>query len=323
MSYYNSSYSASDYGEYNFNSCPISYHHSQTPYFMLYNDYEYNQQNYVYDPNLNYAPSTPSQSCYQTISSCYGTNFSDSKSIKYDPNYDMTSELVIYYNKLEFNEPAFEEYDPTPYGGGYDMAETYGKPLSPSDKICYPRSGSSSIKPPFDSIPVESIVPLPIVEEGFDKKEHIPQKVAEEEKKMEVEDKSNGTHDVKPYEDEDSDKNPHEEDYASGSEVDEYNEKKVAPQYVPSGYGLEAMDICETLFGYWPCLARMKREQQCYEEVYDRGNNYMYDNMWKGAADYLFGNQDSYGGGIREDRNSSNSYEGDIVVYGYERHYPT
>lgn len=40
----------------------------------------------------------------------------------------------------EFNEVEFEEYDPTPYDGGYDIALTYGKPLSPSDAVCYPRS---------------------------------------------------------------------------------------------------------------------------------------------------------------------------------------
>ncbi|CAL0309453.1 unnamed protein product [Lupinus luteus] len=40
------------------------------------------------------------------------------------------------------------------------------------------------------------------------------------------------------------------------------------------------------------------------------------------SADYIFGNPDSYGGGIREDGNNSSSYGGDLVVYGYERHYP-
>jgi hypothetical protein len=34
---------------------------------------------------------------------------------------------------------------------------------------------------------------------------------------------------------------------------------KLVPQYPPSGYGLEAMDLCESLFGYWPCLALEKR----------------------------------------------------------------
>jgi hypothetical protein len=38
----------------------------------------------------------------------------------------------------------------------------------------------------------------------------------------------------------------------------------------PSGYGLEAMDLCESLFGYWPCLTRENRGcsdgQECVGE---------------------------------------------------------
>ncbi|CAL0334373.1 unnamed protein product [Lupinus luteus] len=301
MSYYNSAYSGSEYGEYNSNSYAVNYDYYHSPSFMSYNGYDYNQPNYGYDPNM-YYPTTstnyPLQS-YQTISYS-ATTFSDPKSIEYDPNYGMT-QFVISYNTLEFNEPAFDEYDPTPYDGGYDIAMTYGKPLPPSDEICYPRSGSTSIiSTPFDSAPVESIVPLPKVEE--------PRKVAEEEKPKEVEDKSyDDSLDMKP--------NEGEEDYGySGGECDE---KQVeTPQYVPSGYGLEAMDICENLFGYWPCLSRMKREQHWCEELCDRGNNNMHDNMWKGSADYIFGNIDPYG--------NSSSYEGsNLVVYGYdyERHY--
>ncbi|XP_019440315.1 PREDICTED: uncharacterized protein At5g39570 isoform X2 [Lupinus angustifolius] len=313
MSYYNSAYSGSEYGEYNFNSYAVNYEYYHSPSFMTYNGYDYNQPNYGYDPNM-YYPTTstnyPLQS-YQTIAYS-ATTFSDPKSIEYDPNYGM-SQLVISYNTLGFNEPAFDEYDPTPYDGGYDIAKTYGKPLPPSDKICYPRSGSA---------PVESIVPLPKVEERDDEKAMIPQKVAEEEKPKEVEDKSyDDTHDMKPYVGEDSEEKQHEEDNGySGGECDE---KQVAlPQYVPSGYGLEAMDICESMFGYWPCLSRMKREQ----ELCDKGNNNMYDNMWKGSADYIFGNVDPYGGVIRREDGNSSSYGGsELVVYGYEyeSHYLT
>eukprot|EP01018_Ginkgo_biloba_P004342 Gb_02508 [translate_table: standard] len=32
----------------------------------------------------------------------------------------------------------FPEYNPAPYGGGFDLAEVYGKPKSPSEKTCYP-----------------------------------------------------------------------------------------------------------------------------------------------------------------------------------------
>ncbi|KAK8919146.1 hypothetical protein KSP39_PZI020927 [Platanthera zijinensis] len=31
----------------------------------------------------------------------------------------------------------FDDYDPTPYSGGYDQALTYGRPLPPSDETCY------------------------------------------------------------------------------------------------------------------------------------------------------------------------------------------
>ncbi|KAL9392642.1 hypothetical protein Peur_016562 [Populus x canadensis] len=50
------------------------------------------------------------------------------------------TQFIVSYKVSEFNETEFEEYDPTAFGGGYDPAATYGKPLPPSDKICYPSS---------------------------------------------------------------------------------------------------------------------------------------------------------------------------------------
>ncbi|URE33211.1 hypothetical protein MUK42_03440 [Musa troglodytarum] len=38
----------------------------------------------------------------------------------------------------------FDEYDPTPYGGGYDLSLTFGSPLPPSEKTCYPISSGAS-----------------------------------------------------------------------------------------------------------------------------------------------------------------------------------
>ncbi|THU48157.1 hypothetical protein C4D60_Mb09t23270 [Musa balbisiana] len=38
----------------------------------------------------------------------------------------------------------FDEYDPTPYGGGYDLSLTFGRPLPPSEEICYPISSGAS-----------------------------------------------------------------------------------------------------------------------------------------------------------------------------------
>ncbi|XP_071923141.1 uncharacterized protein [Coffea arabica] len=38
----------------------------------------------------------------------------------------------------------FDEYDPTPYSGGYDISLTYGRPLPPSEETCYCSSSSTS-----------------------------------------------------------------------------------------------------------------------------------------------------------------------------------
>ncbi|CAL5019537.1 unnamed protein product [Urochloa decumbens] len=38
----------------------------------------------------------------------------------------------------------FDEYDPTPYGGGYDIALTFGRPLPPSEETCYPISTAAT-----------------------------------------------------------------------------------------------------------------------------------------------------------------------------------
>ncbi|XP_057849262.2 uncharacterized protein LOC131060158 [Cryptomeria japonica] len=38
----------------------------------------------------------------------------------------------------------FPEYDPTPYGGGLDLEELYGKPIVPSEKSCYAPSEPAS-----------------------------------------------------------------------------------------------------------------------------------------------------------------------------------
>ncbi|XP_073113646.1 uncharacterized protein [Elaeis guineensis] len=48
----------------------------------------------------------------------------------------------------DYNEDDFEEYNPHPYQGGYDIALTYGTPLPPSPAICYPLSSSTPGLPP-------------------------------------------------------------------------------------------------------------------------------------------------------------------------------
>ena len=48
-----------------------------------------------------------------------------------------------YYTKDDADVDDFDEYDPTPYSGGYDITVTYGRSLPPSDENCYPLSSLS------------------------------------------------------------------------------------------------------------------------------------------------------------------------------------
>ncbi|KAJ3682946.1 hypothetical protein LUZ60_013173 [Juncus effusus] len=56
----------------------------------------------------------------------------------------------------DFNEDDFEEYNPHPYLGGYDIVRTYGAPLPPSTETCYPISSSSVDSAPVASSPISS-----------------------------------------------------------------------------------------------------------------------------------------------------------------------
>ncbi|CAI9783879.1 unnamed protein product [Fraxinus pennsylvanica] len=51
--------------------------------------------------------------------------------IRHDSTYAKASTSLIQ---------EFDDYDPTPYNGGYDPSKTYGSSLRPSDEICHPRS---------------------------------------------------------------------------------------------------------------------------------------------------------------------------------------
>ncbi|WOH09683.1 hypothetical protein DCAR_0729141 [Daucus carota subsp. sativus] len=54
---------------------------------------------------------------------------------------------MSYYPKGHHGEDEvddFDEYDPTPYGGGYDIHLTYGRPLPPSEETCYRANSSGS-----------------------------------------------------------------------------------------------------------------------------------------------------------------------------------
>ncbi|WOG93291.1 hypothetical protein DCAR_0312572 [Daucus carota subsp. sativus] len=60
---------------------------------------------------------------------------------------------MAYFSKghnIDDEADDFDEYDPTPYGGGYDIRITYGHPLPPSDEICHPPSQNYSDEPADD-----------------------------------------------------------------------------------------------------------------------------------------------------------------------------
>lgn len=73
-------------------------------------------------------------------------NYSEPRTIQYNPSPHASSSSFYsqtYYisnSIIEFNQHGFEENDPTPYGGGYNITQTYRKPLPPSDSLCYRRS---------------------------------------------------------------------------------------------------------------------------------------------------------------------------------------
>lgn len=267
----------------------FDYEYDPTPYYATYD----------YDPPVNgsVVAYSVSSSTFSEPKSCY----------VYDPYSDAATQFRITYSVQEFNEPEFEEYDPTPYGGGYDLALTYGNPLSPSDATCYPRSSQdSSALPPKEKVeePPAAAKPQP----------HIESKPAtptiDDEQQLQP---SSGIG-IEQSKEHDIGDTP---DGSSESENGyELSEKRV-PQ-IPSGYGLEAMDLCESLFGYWPCLARYKNGQ-C-QEVANANEESSSCNQWKETADYLFGSSYPYG----ERRDGTSFYghegEGDDALYSSQTH---
>ncbi|KAF8090690.1 hypothetical protein N665_0469s0025 [Sinapis alba] len=320
------------------------YEHYQIPY-------DFNQVNNLYDHNY-YDNNQQQQfgfypvsydnwnglSEYETTSASVAysvSTMSEPKHLFYDPNvyttyYESPPQFNIYCNVQGFNEPEFEEYDPTPYGGGYDIVATYGKPLPPSVKICYPSSTSAHANPPS---PPETIAPVPLgVYDGGGEKKVVKKRVTfseplEEARPLEVtkeddhqEEEIDEEDDEEWEEDENEDEEEEEDESSSyGSttkpESVETETGEVKAVYVPSGYGLEATDMCEVIFGgYFPCVLRNKRRQEddnkraaevsCWESTDS--------DPWKMTSDYLFGDSYPYG---YENRFERSQFE--ISSYGY------
>lgn len=311
MAFYSSSYyETDDHGEYYLTpyaddlSAPLQPDQGPT---VSYSSYEPSFQNFLeYNPTPYFHAFhsySASPSCSKPISIEYNPKF-------YEQSYD--TQFLISYSVSEFNEPGFEEYDPTPYDGGFDLAQVYGKPLSPSDETCYPLNGGSVSVTPLGgnkeqineqaAKPINGSQPIQAIEE--EQKQH--QESREDQPIQESTDQGKPDHQVEEVEE--SKGSDHEHNLGSVS----HGYEKQAHQ-IPSGYGLEAMDICESLFGYWPCLSRdFKRGNDTGQGFSGEGR---YGNPWEGTADYLFGSSNPYG-----ERRDEESYYGGSV-YAYERHY--
>ncbi|XP_027105079.1 uncharacterized protein [Coffea arabica] len=309
------------------------------PASLAYSSYEVNEPRlYSYNFFDSYAT--------QPVQNYSVHSFSEPRLIQYErpPSYGVDSfysraNFTISYSTLEFNEPEWDEYDPTPYGGGYDQTQTYGKPLPPSDAICYPRSSPQpngellggfsyastpsaygekdghSTKPDDGRKPTDTKEQeqesldggADTVTEGTDDnvKDDDDLGKALEEKLGDVDGK------LPEREPRDFDEIPSSDYGRNGGYGHEWN--KQVP-YIPHGSGLESLDLCESIFGYWPCLAKIERQQKC--PVCDEANR---NDPWKSTADYLFGSP--YGYGEQQDGGSGNYYDRSGSYYQDQHQY--
>lgn len=139
----------------------------------------------------------------------------------YDP---LSTQYVISYNSNtaeEANDVVFEEYNPKPFQGGYDIHEKYGKPLPPSEEICYPPSKIDSNLPSL--VPNFSSAPPPYLKE--DKKDVVSEPVPKEKPPTLVIPVENPP-DLEEDEDEDEDEYDEDEDEYDEDEDDLGDEVK-------------------------------------------------------------------------------------------------
>ncbi|XP_010458543.1 PREDICTED: uncharacterized protein LOC104739785 [Camelina sativa] len=319
------------YNNYNWNGSE-SEPTSATVAYSAYDPMSYN----IYNWNGSETETTSAYVAYSV------STMSEPKHLFYDPNlyttYESPPQFMIHRSvasALDFNEPEFDEYDSTPYGGGYDVVATYGKPLPPSVETCYPCSTAPHAKAPS---PPEIIAPVPLgIYDGGQKnvvkkrvtfaepvEEARPMETIKEEEKEESEEEGD--------ESEDDDEEEEEEDHSSsyGNEKEDHiasygtekpetvDKADVKALYIPSGYGLEATDLCEVIFGgYFPCVLRNKRRQEDEQDRAAAAVSCWESNSdpWKTTSDYLFGDSYPYG---HENRIERNQFE--ISSYGYRRY---
>ncbi|XP_031258198.1 uncharacterized protein At5g39570-like [Pistacia vera] len=311
-------FSNQNFFEYNPTSYYDAYYLSMNHSVIADSSHEFSNQNFFqYNPTPYYDASYPSVN-HSAIAYSVST-FCEPKSIVYDLyhgdyNPSVTHSRVSYsISNSEFDDTEFEEYDPTPYCGGYDITQTYGKPLPPSDNLCYPRSMSDSSVLPSNGVNLGSIE-SPYGKKDVDEsaaKPHIESKQAPTNEDTLQASKGDGQN--KEYDNthgsstgEDGHENNCEDNPArpnNGNRSNEGNsyEYDTRVTQTPSGYGLEAMDLCESIFGYWPCLARNNKRGHDCQQVFNEESS---SNLWKETADYLFGSSNPYG----ENRDEGGSY---------------
>lgn len=299
-----------DAGEYhwtpNFN---VSYDYDAFP--ISYSSYEQSTNyNYYYTtqihPELSY-------SVHNSV---------EPKLIQYEigPNSLETRTIVSCYTK-EQDDTQFDEYDPTPYGGGFDMAQIYGKPLPPSNEICHPPSSPKSNGLPLHGFDYGSNnspyvnhtnqleQPQNQNKENGVKDEQkslsgVKEKTSLEKPAQQDEDfvVGNGKTGEKPILEKPVEPLQQDEDFVVGNgSIGEYGyDYGRQLQQIPYGSGLESMDLCESLFGYWPCIAKENKRRNCNCVNVAEDNSSSSNEQWKCTADYLFGNPYGYGGDGRD-----------------------
>ncbi|XP_075523183.1 uncharacterized protein LOC142555920 [Primulina tabacum] len=218
------------------------------------------------------------------------------KPLQYDPSLFSEKKSRISYSisTEELNETEYKEYSPEPYRGGYDPITTYGRPLPPSDEICYPRSTPRPNVVSFDGFDYGSI-PSPYRKDDLDNlSTKLP--ITIEEADQETDDFGNGDEvtgtgehgeigePVQSTPSDNSHKKHDDERYENGRNGD-YDDK--IGWQTSYGSGLESMDLCESIFGYWPCLDQIERQKRDnFREIRDQESR---RDPWQLAADYLFG----------------------------------
>lgn len=201
-----------------------------------------------------------------------------------------------HYTDLGFNEPDFPEFDSTPYGGGYDITTTYGKPLPPSTTICYPKNISHlQQSPDHTTIQENGFTPPPILSNGGSFNTPI-----------DLNQRENGHIPYIPPPPLSNDYD-YDFDYGSGGSLPPEVENGYYGAQVPLPPS-EYVEPCASFLGYWPCLLKDYKknaaQQQCCSQQ-------AYADEWKKTEEYFFGNSHPYG---------ERSGDG-VPQYGYNKHY--